>query len=371
MINNETPHSVLSIGFGKAGNQLHLSSWRDNGFDILAHDQDPGKLERVNLPDAARDMLDAGRLMPVRDLNSLDRSPDVVDIVTSSGHHVDGIEQFLEVAQTKDLAAPKAWLVEKPVVSDGAEAARLLSLIQSGDLDESSMFVNENYNASRGVEALKGLIAEEKANGNPLTGVDVVFYKDRVPDVLKGRFTDPTLGAFGIELPHQLAIAYNLADVTTGDTVDVEQNDYLKTVHGIEHSEATYTVLKTAEDVEIRLAQGLGPFTMEADGQMNEADDPGIIRYATTQFADGRTARVMFDPVPGIPRFHSVVEWQDRNGKNHELTVPDNTVQRVIGSVAAYAAGGEREAYTTGLSVPNAINYSTTLLALRREARDS
>jgi predicted dehydrogenase len=370
MISHEAPSSVLNIGFGKAGSQLHLNSWRDNGFDIIAHDQNPDRLNPVNFPDAAREMFEAGRLTTVGNLTSLDRSPDVVDVVTSSGHHVDGIEQFLEVVQTKDLDAPKAWLVEKPVVSDEAEAARLLSLMESGDLNESSMFVNENYNASRGVEALDGLITEEQARGNQLTGVDVVFYKDRVPDVMKGRFTDPTLGAFGIELPHQLAIAYNLAGVTAGDRVDIEQNDYFKTVHGIEHSEATYTVLKTAENVEVRLAQGLGPFTMEADGHMNVADDPGIIRYAAVQFADGRSARVKFDPVPGVPRFHSVVEWQDENGESHELTIPDNTVQRVIGSVAAFAASGEREAYTNGLSVPNAINYSTTLLALRHEARD-
>lgn len=350
---------VLNTGSGKAALQLHLPSWRDLDYSIVAYDPNTDRLDPSKFAPDAKQMHDAGRLRTVTDLNQLDHSPTVVDVTSASGHHVDAIEAFLDAAKQGDFDSPKAWLIEKPVVSDFVEGNRLKALIESGDIVEDAVFVNENYNASRGLERVKRIIDIEQAAGNPLVGVDVSFNKDRVPDVLAGRFTDPTLGAFGIELPHQLAIAYNLADIDHDDHVAVKRNDYYKNVHDVAHSEGTYTELQTDGDIKIRLIQGLGPFVMQENGK-TIAQDPGIARFAVARFADGSEAIVQFDPVPGAPRFNSAVEW-----KGKHILIPDNTVQRVIGSVAQYAAGSGREPYATGLSVRNAIRYAETLNDLR------
>lgn len=361
---------VLSVGFGKAGSQLHLPTWRRLGYTVTAYDKNPDKLDVAHFPDAASDEYASGNLRILPGLDTILSSPDIVDVVTASGNHTDGIEETLHSLQDFE-AQPRAWLIEKPVVSSAEEASRLKQLIESGELFSEQLFVNENYNASVGVEQLHKIISEESAAGNDLTGIDVVFYKDRVPDVLNGRFTDPTLGAYGIELPHQLAIAYNLASVSPESEVRIADNIYYYSVHNVTHSEATYTRILTQMGVEIRLAQGLGPFRMHADGSMIPDDEPGIIRYTTAHFADGRNAKVLFDPVPGVERFHSVVEWQDsETGKEHKLIVRDNTVERVLGSVARYAETGEREKYSAGLSVEDAALYATTLIKLRDTASE-
>lgn len=359
--------NVLSIGFGKAGSQLHLPSWIEQGANIIAYDQDEQRLNPAIFPPEAKAAFENGRLTGVHSLSELATMPDVIDIVTSSGHHVEAIEAAL-AAIDKFGSSPKAWLIEKPIASHIQEADQLRALIKSKQLDVSSVFVNENYLASRGLESLRKLIETEKSRGNYLRGIDVVFYKNRVPDVLNNRFTDPTLGAFGIELPHQLAIAYNLAGIGPDSNVTVERNEYYADVQGIAHSEATYTVMKTKDGTVMRLAQGLGPFTIDADGEMRAADEPGVSRYVVTRFADGRAAKVLFDPAPGIERFHSVVRWQDENGESNERIIADNTVQRVIKSVTDYALGVDREPYTEGLNVPNALNYAAALLNLRHTA---
>lgn len=354
---------VLSMGSGKAALQLHLPNWLDEGFSVTAHDKDETRLDPAQFPDAAHQAFLSGRLKTSSDIYRLKKNPDVLDVVTSSGQHVNALEQFLDMADHRGFGMPKAILIEKPITSSSEETARLQSLIDSGDLNKESIFVNENYNASRGVERVKQIIEEQEALGNGLVGVDVAFSKNRVPDVLAGRFTDPALGAYGIELPHQLAIAYNLVDKVDNDHMKVIQNDYYQNINGVEHSEGTFTELETEDGITIRLAQGLGPFFMHPDGAIAD-QDPGITRFAVAHFKDGSMAKVLFDPVPGVPRLHSVVEWQD-----NRIIIPDNTLRNVIGSVARYAAGLGRDPNTTGLSVDAAIDYGESLNLFHMMAR--
>ncbi len=371
------PINIFSAGFGKAGNNLHLGVWDRLGAQITAHDTNPARLNPENLPDGAKKMLAASRLVLLEGGPLyLSEAPDVVDVVTSSGHHVDAIEQYLDAADRKDFDAPSAWLLEKPIVSSEKEASKLKALLDAGDLAENGVFVNQTYNASVGAEKMRDIVAQERQNGNPLTSVEVVFYKNRVPDVRAGRFTDPTLGAYGIELPHALDLALTIAGVADHADLSVVENEYRKGIHGVPESEATFVHLTSKDGVDIKMAQGLGPFTMDGSGHMvahPDSDDNklGIHRYALARFSDGREAKLSLAPVVGIPNYHTRVEWQDENGGRQELVQDDNTVLRLLGSVATFAQTGDRDAYTRpGMTAHYALDSAAYLDNLRATARE-
>jgi hypothetical protein len=106
---------------------------------------------------------------------------------------------------------------------------------------------------------------------------------------------------------------------------------------------------------------------MDASGTITAKENPRITRTGVATFQDGTTAKIHFDPAPRTERFYSIVEWTENN-KPHSLTLPDNTVARVFQAVIQYVESGTRENFTEGLSVISAINYYTSLLALRESA---
>ncbi len=353
---------VLTDGFGKAGSVLHLPVWVENGYRVTGHDSNADRLNVANLSDTNRAYFEAGKLALSSSL--ADQDPSIVDITTASGHHVEAIEQVLDAG-----ISPDAWLVEKPIDSTAEERQHLLSLLEDGSIDRQKTFVNENYNASAAIENAKKIIAFEAQRDNPVVGVDVVFYKNRVPDVRAGRFTDPTLGAFGIEMPHQVAIAYNLAGVDPSEKIDIIESRYDTNVHNVDGSDATYVVAKTQSGVRIRMAQGLGPFTMDARGTMTEQDDVAITRSSTVRLQDGREITIKFDPVPGEKKLHSILEWTDHNGEVHKDDIDDNTLKRVIGGIILFAEQGIRPVFASGLSVDNAMKYVDALNSFLDEAK--
>lgn len=201
------------------------------------------------------------------------------------------------------------------------EVHLLSVLIEKYGIDQESVFVNENYIASVALEHVRGVVDRQLEQGNAIKSIDVVFYKDRVPDVKRGRFTDSTLGAYGIEMSHQLAVAYTLAGIYSHTSTKVLENTYYTRVNDVEHSEATYTHLRTIDGIDIRIAQGLGPFVIDESGEISQRDNPRITRYATVTFADDTTSKIFFDPAPNIERFYSIVSWTEAN-KHHTSIYP-------------------------------------------------
>jgi hypothetical protein len=331
---------VLTVGLGKAGTELHLPNWTNAGFEVEGYDPSEAKRDSVKAGD--------------KDITVVDSFTE--DITAGSGHHLDALESVSDAIKA-GLEAPKVWLIEKPIYSLKEERFRLEALMQPGGIlaNPEQVFVNENYNVSYAVEKAQELIEKEKTFGNPVIKVDVVFYKNRIPDVLAGRFVDPGLETFGIEMPHEIAVAYSLAGVAPNEDTTIIESWINKAVHGVEHSEATYVQVKSADGVLIRMAQGLGTFTMDAAGEMVDNEKPEIVRYADVTLADGRTIHIDFDPVAGIDRFNSQVVWIDKNSEIQTEVMPDNTIKRVFGLVALNAETGERPRIADGLSLPNAI----------------
>lgn len=360
--------TVLSLGFGKAGSQLHLPNWLQAGFEVIAYVPDMTTFDASTLHHVAQEALRGGALTVIHSLEKLPVHPTIVDIVTPSGYHTSAMQHYLETTAKQSIPLPKAWVIEKPVISSKEELALLSDLIETYDIDQASIFVNENYVASVALEHIRSVVQRQAERKNFVTSVDVVFYKDRVPDVRRGRFTDPILGAYGIEMPHQLAAAYLLTDTYSHTSTHIVTNLYHTKVNGLEHSEATYTHLRTLSGVDIRIAQGLGPFVIDEMGDITPKENPRITRYITVTFADNTTAKIYFDPAPNIQRFYSIVSWTE-DGRPHTLQLPDNTIERVFEAVVRYTETGQREPFTEGLSVISAVNYFTSLKNLRDSAQ--
>jgi predicted dehydrogenase len=367
--------TVVSLGLGKAGMGLHGKVWDSlDGYEVtrIGYDSDRNRRE------AAR----AAGLVVVDSLVDLpeaigDRTLHVVDNATSSGDHAASTRAVLDILDDASIRS-RAWLLEKPVVSNADER-----IVMEGALEEIGprAFVNENYLASRAIDMGRNMIAEQSERGNDVRSILVHFVKDRVPNVvLDNRFTDPKgLAVYGIEMPHQLAIASALHG-TELDTRNQEQggaiieNTYLRDIDGIEQSEGNITVFEQ-DGRTITIRQGLGPFDFdehnglvrrEYDWRSNEAE-----RYALVTFADGRQLKLIFDPVVGAPRYHSQMELYRPDGEI-ELTetFEDNTLRNLIEAVAAFGVtdGSIRPTLLDQLQPESAMRYFEQLSELRYDA---
>ncbi len=369
---------VFQDGLGKAGMDLHGEIWNAlDGFDVsrIGYDIDPARRAAAE---------ESGKLAVIHSLDELpnalqDRTLHVVDNTTASGKHAESTNATLAALMRADIT-PAAWLLEKPVVSGNDERIAMLDALEQ--IGDERVFVNENYLASEAVVRGRAIIAEQAASGNPMTGIAVHFVKDRVPNVvLDNRFTDQKgLAVFGIEMPHQLAIASSLLDqelntARVQDGGSVIENRYLHDIDGIEQSEGNLTIFEQ-DGVRVTLRQGLGPFDFRDDGSLvrreydwktNQAE-----RYARVSFANGNELMLLFDPVPGAPRYHSNVSFSGETGVTLG-TVEDNTLHNLISAVAVFAATGgqSRPALLNQLSPHDAMRYAEQLSELRADAGDS
>lgn len=352
-----TEHSVLALGAGKAS-AMHANIYTDLAWQVSVYDANPDRLAPPTMQEDFREQYDAGRIAVVHSLRQVKDMPGIIDVATSSGAHTDALQEAVGA-----VGVPQAILLEKPLDNFGG----LTGLFENGDLDERSVFVNENYNASAALAQVLGLVEREKNNNNPVNKVYVSFDKNRVPDVLAGRFTDKMLGAYGIEVPHMVAVGLSLAGVKPADELVQKQNRYGLDVDGVQHSEYTYTHLETPSGAELIIAQGLGPFRMDEDGERHEYNfaKGEAIRGASVTFQDGRQAIISFAPVPELPAFHSKVDWQDTNGDWQSKVHEDNTLKRVIRHTIQYALTGVRPDFTEGLSIASGIQYAEQLQRLR------
>lgn len=363
----EIRQDVLSVGFGKAGQVLHAPHWLNQDYNIVAYDLNPQRLSPENLSPAMQAAHEAGRLSLVSDMEQvpLDNLA-VVDVVTASGHHVNGVDQALEAIESQGgKGTDYTWLLEKPIVSSPEEETRLKELFRQDRLSYPDVFVNENYNASTGVQLAKRLIGDTN-----VAQVDTVFLKNRVPDVKAGRFMDPELGAYGIEMPHMVAVAHNLAGLKDNRT-SIVSNHYLNEVGGIPESTGNYTVVKGKDGVLLRLAQGLGPYQMDGSGILIHRD-PGktITRYSEAFLEDGRSLSVEFDPVPGIPRFTSrVTERNAQNETTEVFEVADNSLARVIGGVATYQRTGQQPSFAEAIRTNSALGHVHAIAEFVEDAK--
>lgn len=337
--------NLLVIGGGVAGQRIGTEKWFDESVtgrdprEMRAHIVDPNlplpEFDLVHTPAALSD----GRLTVGRDIP--EGSFDVAYIASTTGTHVEWLDRL------RELPIPQI-IVEKPIASTEAEMAKLNELLAAGLLDEERVSVHESYLLLEGLQWLRRVIERQIYEGNLPKSINVLSAKDRTPDVRAGRTgNEPALGAYGVEFPHTHAAASFLADVELDDNKLLQRNDYYQAVNGDPASEATYTEFRTEQDVTVRVAQGLGPFTMTQLGGMIPNSHPGITREAEVTFADGR--RVHLDVQPAVdskaqtrlrPYRHTTLTHYDAdNVRISKEIVPDFPFKSMLEGVLARLDG--------------------------------
>jgi predicted dehydrogenase len=292
--------------------------------------------------------------------------------VAASDYHVEALQQTIAALRDQgvsdEIIRKKTILMEKPLVSTEAEGRRLQGMFEAGIVDKDCMFVNENYNASRGLAAAISIIDDV-----PVNQVDVVFFKNRVPDVKKGgRSVSKAGGAYAIEMPHMVSVARQLAGLEPKDQTTIVENRYLRGagVGNMPESIGNYTVVQAENDVTLRMAQGLGPCEMTADGVITPNSEPAITRYANAYLEDDRRIMLEFDPVPGIARYVSrVSEFDSRGRLANSFEIGDDMLKQVIRTVSEHAFSGVRPAHADVLSVDDAMAVVRELWRYENDAR--
>jgi hypothetical protein len=369
---------VYEVGGGKAAFALHGPNWLAVGCDLNITDTNQAALTpyKEGVKEVMRTAYEAGNLT-FRRLGELAATPDIIDITTPAGHHVEAIHQTLEELQARGVTGSEpVWLIEKPMTSSSEEAQALIELVDEGHLDICRTFINEHYLASKSLRAVEMVIAMEKARGEEqgeevtVTNVDVVFNKNRIPDVLEGRFTDAALGSYGIEMPHELVIGYRLAGIKPEETQpEILENHYYEAVAGVPLSEGNYTVLRVANGATIRMAQGLGPYTMQANGDIIPRQDQPIERYAEVMLSNGAAVRVELGPVAGLARLETRLTWRDGEGSIHQEVMEDNIFRTIMGGIATFAATGVQPYFADDFNLPNGFLYAHILSQLAADGK--
>ncbi|MER6913910.1 Gfo/Idh/MocA family oxidoreductase [Streptomyces sp. NPDC000594] len=90
-------------------------------------------------------------------------------------------------------------LLEKPACQ-GHEITAFLQLLDQHP--DARVVVNDQYRHTTTLPALRRALDPTA----PITGIEIVFTKDRRPDHARGRFTDPHYGVLGYEWLHMLAV---------------------------------------------------------------------------------------------------------------------------------------------------------------------
>jgi hypothetical protein len=361
--------TVLIVGFGNAGQRLHANTAVDGGdypdVTTVAYDPDPNKL--AFLFDASRERLsgahESGRLILAREIAV--RPADVVVIASSPGTHVQAIEEVLDAYAKAGFSAPKAWGIEKAIVSTPDEKKWLMSLLEEGGpLNPDDVFVNETRILSLALHKAAGRARELESSGRSIVAVDALTQKNRIPQVKAGRFSGRP---FDVESPHALVAAQTLAGVQLGpDSID--RNILYTNIDGTPQSEGTYTRLHMGA-LTVQLAQGLGEFTMDYDGNMFRNQNPDTVRTVQATFDNGDRVRVRFDPIADMPQYTSTFEHV--NGYGAPVTpyeVFPEIPTKVLMDALLRHARGEDAGLPPGARIEPALVTAELLIAMNDSA---
>lgn len=316
---------VLIIGFGKIG-KIKASIWKKYGCDVSVYDINHN---RVN----------AARLEGYKCVLNLQTDLDFsyIDICTPTLFHIYYLRELLLNSQAQ-------LLVEKPLVSNIRDFTLLKECIEESSENAERIIFSEQYYYSKALAYLKNLIENEN-----LISVQIVMNKNRISDNQKGRFIDNELEAFGIEIPHMLAIL----DFFKVDWKQFKPEKEISLYLSNDAINSGCRVLGRVTEVEINLESFLGSYRYNQSGVIFKNSQ--IERYLIIK-TDKTEYRVVFDPVKAFPRYFTVVEY---NGVKRIFD--DNLLENMIISILSNMKKEK-------LSVHNGLEISKKLIELRSQA---
>lgn len=174
---------ITLVGFGRAGN-LHFQKYAELGLKVRAV-VDPMPERLRPLESRVEDLVDSVEKIP----GAFDDT-DIVDVCTPHYYLLDIVQSLID-------KGCKNLILEKPVALEYNTYKRIYRLLKTNHV---ACGVNETYYYSETLSHVCGILNE---HGVLPRHVYLNFSKNRVPDVLAGRYIDSILG---IEVPHQIAI---------------------------------------------------------------------------------------------------------------------------------------------------------------------
>lgn len=273
------PDKVLILGCGTIG-QIKARLWLSLGADVYLYDINPIRVDEL----IAEDM----RLKRLQD----DRSNFIVDISTPSNIHTSSMLWVFETIQN-----PKIILVEKPICTNPSDKAVISQLIQ--DHMDVPVYVNESYFWSSALNVLLSLLHE---TNEKIALININLSKNRLADANAGRFFDKELEAYGIEVPHALAV---LQKFGFKDLRVVKNILYRSRLNAL--NQGVHMAFSDSNDSIITIDSFLGDFRIQDD----QVTHNSLIRQVIITTDKSTRYQISFDPAPNELRFKSVILVND------------------------------------------------------------
>ena len=329
---------VLIIGYGKIG-RIKARIWAAHGHRVTVHDIDP-----LRLADARDDGFEA--FDKVNDA----AQTGIVDISTPASFHLPALKWALNILPS----LPRVILIEKPLVSSQSELVEFKEFLQyHNPAAASRIAINESYYAS---SAARNVLEQLRRGGCAIQAINIELSKNRLTDVFGGRFTDPHLGIFGIEVPHTLALLQHFGIGL--ESLIIKDVCIFRRAEDI-HNEGIRLSL-TYEGIDISLESYLGDFKVTENG----VEDNKTTRSAQI-VTDDKSYLIEFDPVPDAERYVSRINVSKDSRHIDTILMEDDHMSCHLKHVSAMESIGQGEYF----AVNNAITISEMLLRLKGQAR--
>ena len=316
---------VVQIGCGSAAS-LHRQAFPPEVEIIAVVDADPQKVElakREGFP-AFSSIL----LVPQKFKSHVD----FWDVCVPNEEHLPVMRELLHMGATKIL-------VEKPICvpSQIKEMKKLLD-----NFPEAQVCVEETYLSSTVVEKVR-----EKAKKYQLISPHIIVEKskNRINDVLDGRFLDPELGVFGLETPHSVA---SVIGTGIGRAPSKLQFCWTKSMdlpsgHLLPRQGSGSISYLTKDGCQVKLLTSM-------DGNiiypLPEINAPTFIpqgdptRYRIIVLEEGGFKIIgQFEPIPGRERFRGRVLVYQNSQLLEEATFEDKPMNRQLARAIRYFQG--------------------------------
>ncbi len=364
MVRVYEPFSVLTIGADEEAAR-HRGGFEKVGVHHqFVFDDNPANFSTPPIQEGVA----RGYYTVVSNLGALTTVPNILDIASTSSAQTLTALQKAKAVYGDNYERLQALLIQNPG-QDADKKHGLISFLNFHKLGPKTIVQNED-SASEAVRQVQEFTARQKAAQNKLRGVDVVYYKKLVPEDKDNRYegliTDPYAEAF----QRMVSIAQDLAGAGSNRKFTVGTNNHLKTIDGIPGNEATYVTGKIQKGPFVRLAQGLGMFSIYADGKMWRHNDPGEWYSATAIYKNGSWARAILGPVPHVSDMQATkVTFFEDYKFGREVVLNDDPLQTIIEGVADLALTGEKSEVMKRLSIKRMSQASEFLDTIRKSAK--
>ncbi|QWI72982.1 Gfo/Idh/MocA family oxidoreductase (plasmid) [Bacillus mycoides] len=276
--------SVLIIGYGKIG-KIKAEIWKQCGANVFVSDITKKRIESVRMDGFSVDEA------------LFHKAYNFVDICTPSSTHIEVLRRIIVNNVRFDRV-----VIEKPLFNNIQEKRTLYELLDNDASLREKIIVNEQYYRSKVIKLLQEKLLKDKVKH-----IKITMSKNRKRDNQNGRFVDNDIGAYGIELPHILAIL-EMLDKPIDSSVMV--NNVLYVDSDDENNQGILIEYVTKNDTTVVINSFLGDFKISTE---NKISDNKIIDRSLLIEGDGFAHRVILDPHPSHERLLTELNWGDES----------------------------------------------------------